>query len=149
MTTTKNTSVLFISIMFLFACNNDETHKIIQQEKVDIDAAWNAIQSLPDKKSSDKLFSGKQLFCNEDGLWTYEVNVDDYKVTIAVLPGSKNNTYPDKRNPTEIIHGFVVDDNIIASKNDEGVWKQLYWYKDNQLFVLGEEDSEEQFIICK
>lgn len=134
--------------MLLFACNNDETQKIILQEKVEHQAAWNAIKSLPNKKPSDKLFSGKQVFCNEDGLWTCEVNVDDYRVTIAVFPGAKNNTYPDKRNPTKIIHGIVVDENIIAVKNDEGVWKQLYWYKDNQLFVLGEEDSEERFSKC-
>lgn len=109
---------------------------------------YNTIDEIPYLKESDQIFSRIKTFCDTEGDWKILVSVHNDSIMIYDVPGPNNTSYTDKTHSSKIHKGLVVRNNIIATKNLQRQWRQLYRNVNNKLYVLGAEDIETEYTEC-
>jgi uncharacterized protein (TIGR02145 family) len=100
-----------------------------------------------DVKRESKLFTGTKKFCQSDGSWYFIVTIEGNKITLKKMPGAKNDYFPDKNTPKEIIEGEIKD-GAILTRNEEKEVIERFKYTEGKLYEASYEDSQNEYQEC-
>ncbi len=109
--------------------------------------AYDAVDRQGTVKECDEIFSGTKNFCDANKQLKFQVTIMNDTIKILYYPDLDEVSYKDDPNAPFKYSGIILKNNIIATKNGNGDWEQVYSYV-NGKWYQEKYDGQREYSLC-